>query len=216
MESKETENLNEIDPVLKQHGGLSTEIEYTSQQIPPSFTKFKKNIFKTVSLYLQLLWDSNNNGKIIDVYDLVVNSKKLFGTRFISKDIFWARHIASDLREISLSFGTDTRFQKYFKNIDTSRIDVAIRIDLSVKINSFLSKVVHLNYCESYKIAKEISSLLDDLSSEDETLMIPSEFKEYFDTQDFNTFNEIFEKINIIYIFNFYQIFSEFLYNEAV
>lgn len=212
MADKALENLNETtDPVLQEQQGYSLAVESALvEKRPELFTKLKPKIIKSVSLYLQLLWDDSSNGKTLKVCDLISNSKTLFGTKYESKDIYVIRHIASDLREITLfSSNISNSVKKYYKNIDINRDDILVRLTLAKDIEVFLSKIVHLNYTASHDDAKKIAKQIKDLDKEE--IMIPDEFDKYFDSKNFEI---IFENFCIVYIFNFYKIFSEFLYNE--
>lgn len=197
------------DPVLPK--GYSSDAESsTVEKRPKLFTGLKPKIIKSVSLYLQLLWDDSSNGKIIKIYDLISNSKTLFGTKYESKDIYVIRHIASDLREITLfSSSISNSVKKYFKNIDINRDDILLRLNLAKDIECFLSKIVHLNYQASHEDAKKIAKSIKDLDKED--IPIPDEFDKYFDKKNLDV---IFESFCIILIFNFYKVFSEFLYDD--
>ena len=210
MEDRDLENLNKTpDPVLREQQGYSLNVESTLvEKRPELLTKIKKKIIKAVSLYLQLLWNANSNGKIINVMDLILNSQTLFGTKFETKDSFTIRHVASDLREIYI-FMDPTSLKKWYKNIDTERLDISLRLDLCKGMKTFLSEIVHLNYHLSYDAAKKVSKLVKDLDKED--VGIPDQFEEYIDSKNFES---IFESLCIIFVFNFYKIFSEFLYNE--
>ena len=210
MEDSYSEDLNKItDPVLQEQQGYSLDTESVlAEKRPELFTKIKPKIIKAVYLYLQLLWNASSNGKTINVMDLILNSKTLFGTKFETKDSFTIRHIASDLREIYI-FMDSTSLKKWYKNIDTERVDISLRLELSKEIKIFFSEIVHLNYHLSHEAAKKISKLVKNLDNE--VLSIPDQFEKYFDLR---TFEIIFETICIIFIFNFYKIFSEFLYSE--
>ncbi|MFA5050845.1 MAG: hypothetical protein WC499_01895 [Patescibacteria group bacterium] len=210
MEDEVLENLNKTtDPVLQKQRGYSLDVESTLVgKRPELFTTIKKGIIKAVSLYLQLLWNASSNGKTINVMDLILNSQTLFGTKFETKDSFTIRHIAADLREIYI-FIDPTSLTKWYKNIDTERPDISLRLDLNKKIKNFLSEIVHLNYERSYNAAQEISKLVKDLDKEE--IQIPDQFEKYLDLE---TFESIFESFCIIFVFNFYKIFSEFLYDE--
>jgi hypothetical protein len=198
------------DSVLPKGYSLDTESS-SFEKRPELFTQLKPKIIKSVSLYLQLLWDDSSNGKTIEVYDLISNSKTLFGTKYESKDIYVIRHIASDLREITLfSSNISNSVKKYYKNIDINRADISLRLNLAKNIEDFLSKIVHLNYSASYDNAKEITKKIKDLDKED--IIIPDEFDKYFDQK---TFEILFEDFCVVYIFNFYKIFSEFLYENT-
>ena len=60
------------DPVLPK--GYSLDAESSSvEKRPELFTSLKPKIIKSVSLYLQLLWDDSANGKTIKVYDLITS-----------------------------------------------------------------------------------------------------------------------------------------------
>ena len=169
MVDKVLENLTpSTDPVLQEQRGYSLEVESSIVEARPnSFTSLKPKIVKSVSLYLQLLWDDCPNGKTIKVLDLITNSKTLFGTRFESKDIYVIRHIASDLREISLfSNNKKNGIKKYFKNIDVDRSDISARLDLVREFEEYLSEIVHMNYCSSHEQAKKIAILSSDLDKE--------------------------------------------------
>jgi hypothetical protein len=161
-------------------------------------------------MYLQVLWKDNAQGKIIDVEKLILNAKNLFHTMFESKDFFVIRHIAADLRELSMYLGLEASFKKCFKNIDTDREDIASRIGLATMLVDYLGLIVHLNYVGSYNKAKEISNLL--VKFEKEKIEIPENFEEYITPIKFN---DIFEKFCITYILNFHAIFMEFLYNDT-
>jgi hypothetical protein len=197
------------DPVLPK--GYSLDAESSSvEKRPKIFTELKPKIIKSVSLYLQLLWDDSSNGKTVKVYDLISNSRTLFGTKYESKDIYVIRHIASDLREVTLfSSNISNSVKKYYKNIDINRDDILLRLNLAKDIEIFLSQIVHLNYNASHDTAKKITKSVKDLDKEE--IMIPDEFEKYFDSKNFEI---IFENFCVVYIFNFYKIFSEFLYNE--
>ncbi|OGM97326.1 MAG: hypothetical protein A2735_03080 [Candidatus Yanofskybacteria bacterium RIFCSPHIGHO2_01_FULL_41_21] len=211
MEDISLENLNKTtDPVLQEQQGypLDTDSDLVEKR-PELFTKIKKKTIKVVSLYLQLLWNANPNGKTINVMDLILNSQTLFGTKFETKDRFTIRHIASDLREIYI-FMDPTSLKKWYKNIDTERPDISSRIDLSREIKNFLSEIVHLNYRSSHEAVKKVSKLVKDLDKED--LDIPDQFDRYIDHK---TFEDSFDAICVIFIFNFYKIFAEFLYDEG-
>lgn len=210
MADEVAENLNRTDPVLQSQQGYSSDVKSSILEKPELFTRIKPKIIKSVSLYLQLLWDDCSNGKIIEVYDLIINAKNLFGTRYESKDIFTTRHIAADLRELTLfSSNIDNSIKKYYKNIDVNRVDISARIDLAEEMASFFSSVVHLNYPASHEQAKKISEYVKKLDQDD--IKIPDQFQKYFDQK---TFEIIFENFCIIFIFNFYKIFSEFLYDD--
>ncbi len=191
--------------------GYSLDPESSSiEKRPELFTRLKPKVIKSVSLYLQLLWDDSANGKTINVCDLITNSKTLFGTKYESKDIYVIRHIASDLREITLfSSNISNNLQKYYKNIDIGRADISLRLTLAKDIEAFLSKIVHLNYAASHDDAKKIAKLIKDLDKEE--IMVPDEFDKYSVLQNFEV---IFESFCIEYVFNFYKIFSEFLYDD--
>jgi len=208
METADLENFNKTDdPVLQKQKGYSVE-PALSEKRPESFTKIKDKVIKVVSLYLQLLWSANPNGKIINVQDLISNCQTLFGTKFETKDIFTIRHVASDLREIYI-FIDPTSLKKWYKNIDTERQDISLRLDLSKQITGFLSNVVHLDYSLSYDAAKKISISIKTLDNED--VIIPDSFDKYLDSRKFE---EIFEIICVVFICNIYKIFLEFMYND--
>jgi hypothetical protein len=205
----ENPSITSNDPVLPKGYSIDTSSS-SDEKRPELFTKLKPKIIKSVSLYLQLIWDDSSNGKTIKVYDLISNSKTLFGVKYESKDIYVIRHIASDLREITLfSSNISNSVKKYYKNIDINRSDVSIRLNLVKEIETFLSKIVHLNYQASHDTAKNIAKLIKDLDKEEIT--IPDEFDTYFYMKNFEI---IFENFCIAYIFNFYKIFSEFLYDD--
>lgn len=215
MENIDSENFNKTaDPVLleqeQQGHALPVEVSLIEKR-PERFTKIKKTIIKMVSLYLQLLWDENSNGKTIDIKEVINNSQTLFGAKYESKDIFTLRHIASDLREIICFLGLTSSLKKCFKNIDINRQDILLRIKLSDEIYSFFSKVIHFNYINSHEVAKEISKIVNNLDKEN--LDVPNEFKDYFEKRKFE---DIFENICIIFIFNYFIIFSEYLYDDKV
>ncbi len=200
------------DPVLKGEQGRSLVTEsLIIDDVPTSFVKIKKNTIKVVSMYLQLLWDENANGKTIHVQDLISNAQTLFGTKFESKDFFRLRHIAADLREVHIFMGFQSSLEKCYKNIDVKRMDIGLRIDLSNKICEFFSKIVHLNFRSSHNVAKEIANLVKQLDNEE--IKIPDQFEKYYEAK---IFDDIFEKICIIFILNFHKIFSEFLYDKMV
>ena len=197
------------DPVLPK--GYSLDAESSSvEKRPELFTSLKPKIIKSVSLYLQLLWDDSANGKTIKVYDLITNSKTLFGTKYESKDVYVIRHIASDLREITLfSSNISNSVKKYYKCININRTDILVRLALAKDIEVFLSKIVHLNYTASHDDAKKIAKHVMDLDKE--VIIIPDEYDKYVDPKNFEI---IFEDFCIVYIFNFYIVFSEFLYDD--
>jgi hypothetical protein len=198
-----------IDPVLKEQRGYPLHIKPTLiGERPELFVKIKGITIKVVSQYLQLLWNANSHGKIINVQELILNSQTLFSVRFKTKDFFTIRHIASDLREISL-FSDTLGLKKWYKNIDTERPDIRSRIILEKDLVAYLSEIVHLNYSQSHTAAKKISQLVKELGEEE--IHIPDQFEDYFDSK---IFDGIFENFCIIFVYNYYRIFSEFLYDE--
>jgi len=202
------------DPVLRKKKGFSAKTELKPQEYPKSFTQIPRRIIKSVSLYLQLLWKANPNGKTIeafDILDILTNVKNLFGARYETKDIYVIRHIASDLREICLFNGF--QIKKYFKNIDIERNDIQKRLNLSRLISGYFSTIVHFNYINgdnSYKKVKEINKEIVEIDSIRE-IEVPDKQQDYLKR---DTFENIFECISIIFIMNYYEIFSEFLFDE--
>lgn len=214
MEDSELEIFNRTDdPVLlEQKGYVLDEKIIDDDKKPKKFTGIKKKTIKAVSLYIQLLWSDSSNGKTIDIQELILNSRTLFGTRFESEDKFVIRHIASDLREVAL-FCSNIKIgiKKYYKNINTEREDISKRLDLNDEIVQFFSEIVHFNYLASYEKAKLISPLVNDLDRE--TSYIPDKFEEYNDSKNFE---RIFENFCITFVLNIYKIFSEFLFDEKI
>lgn len=202
-----------IDPALEKEEGYSAEIELKLQEYPKNFTKIHKRVIKCVSLYLQLLWNADPNGKTMksfDVFDILQNVRNLFGTRYETKDIYVIRHIASDLREINLFNGF--RMDKYFKNIEIERLDIKSRLKLNNLIEKYFSAIVHFNYIDgdnSYKIIKKINEILRLIGIIE--IEIPDNPKNYLNEV---IFENIFEQISIIFVMNYYEIFSEFLFDE--
>jgi len=208
----EKDNIS-IDPALEKEEGYSTEIELKPQEYPKNFTKIHKRVIKCVSLYLQLLWNADPNSKTIssfNVLDILKNVKNLFGARYETKDIYIIRHIASDLREISLFNGF--RIDKYFKNIDVERLDIKNRLELNNLIEKYFSTIVHFNYIDgnnSYEIIKKINEKLKLIGISE--IEIPNDQEDYLNKI---IFENIFEQISIIFVMNYYEIFSEFLFDE--
>ena len=66
-----------------------------------------------------------------------------------------------------------------------------------------------MNYNSSHKQSQKISKLINDLDKEN--IDIPDQFNDYLQP---TIFNNIFEDFCIIFVFNFYKIFSEFLYDN--
>lgn len=212
MNDREIKNETNItDPLLNEKDSYSAVLEPDIREYPKQFVKIDQKIIKAVSLYLQLLWDANCNGKTINISEVLNNVKNLFVTRFQNKDVYVIRHVASDLREIELYNWFD--INKYFKNIDLGRLDIDNRIKLSKFVSEYFSEIVHFNYINgkngSYEKVKKINDELAGLGFDD--IDIPNTKDEYITKLKFE---DIFEKVSIIFIMNYYAVFSEFLFNE--
>ena len=201
------------DPILEKEENYSTEVELKPHEYPKSFTSIPERVIKCVSLYLQLLWNANPNGKTessLNVFDILENAKNLFGTKYETRDIYVMRHIAADLREIVLFNGF--QIKKYFKNIDIDRLDITYRLELNRLISKYFSTVIHFNYTtgdNSYEQIKKINEKLNLLKIN--KIEIPSNEQNYLKK---NIFENIFEQVSIVFIMNYYEIFSEFLFSE--
>ncbi len=199
-----------IDPFVQKQEGYSVEPESNFiQDYPKSFPGIKTKIIKSVSLYLQLLWDSNPNGKTIKVIDIIQNARMLFGTKYQTKNIYVIRHIAADLREIEAFSGLKDKIERYFKNIDIQRLDIEQRIVLSDLFYGYFSEVVHFNFDKSYERLEKLNQKLTELGSRE--IDVPSSMANYIDKRNFDS---IFEEVSIAFIMNYYAVFQEFLFNE--
>ena len=184
------------DPILRGKGISVQQPQALPSEIPAYFNAIPNRTIEVVLAYLKLAWSlKKDSSKEIPFGSLIENTRYLFSDEGKYKDKLWVEHTATNLRELFQDLKFPDDYQRALMNISEDEIQKGGLFSQIITIKSFLDIIVHYRWSLAREKALEITrssqGSLDDVD-------IP----------------EIHEKVCILLMLTFYELFSKYAFKE--